>query len=126
MSTQTRQPAGTPTGGQFAASAHDEADFGLYEPEDAERAARDSVTEAVLEQCPTAVRWEIGTTDEYDDGWYFDESDVQVTYLDGDGQAKRARLDLSRTVAADALREVADESALGWTSTMSADLTARE
>lgn len=126
MTVQTRQPAGAPTGGQFAASGRTEpavnlgdgsGDFGLYEAEDAEVTARASVTDAVLERYPTAISWQVGTG-RFDDGYFFDETDVHVTYLDGDGRAANTRIDLSRTPAADALREVADEVDLGWLSTM--------
>lgn len=76
----------------------------------------------MLDRYPTATRWQVGTTDEYDDGWYFDESNVQVDYDDIAGRPVTAVLDLSRTPAADDLRDVADESTLGWGVTMSTDL----
>lgn len=76
----------------------------------------------MLDRYPTATHWQIGTTDEYDDGWYFDESNVQVDYVDSSGQPATAVLDLSRTPAADDLRDVADESTLGWGVTMSVDM----
>lgn len=57
------------------------------------------VTDEILERYPTATRWEVKTTDEYDDGYFYDESEVRVTYVGPDGKTVRAdRLDRKASV----------------------------
>lgn len=109
MSTQTREPAGVPTGGRFATAVRYEGGIFLQtNPPGAVTRAKEAVTEAVLEAHPDATSWKVATT-EWDDGHFYDDSNVEVTYPGPEGRPTVVTMDLSRTGAADALREVADE-----------------
>jgi len=111
MSTDSiaRQPAGTPAGGRFAMTTRQEAGYVLVtNPPGPETDAKEAVTEAVLEEYPDAVSWRVGT-DEYGDGYFYDESFIEVTLRD----ETTASVDLTGTAAADALTELADHERVG-------------